>query len=95
MNNYSYDPDTIRHLLLNLFQHQLVFISHLNHIGKVRELTKKYNIVMIADEVITGFGRLGEWFGTMVWDVMPDITTTAKALQVDTSLWVQLLLQKK
>ena len=35
---------------------------------------------MIADEVITGFGRLGEWFGTMVWDVMPDITTTAKAL---------------
>ena len=46
----------------------------------IRELTEKYNIVMIADEVITGFGRLGEWFGTMVWDVVPDITTTAKAL---------------
>ena len=31
----------------------------------IRELTEKYNIVMIADEVITGFGRLGEWFGTL------------------------------
>ena len=35
---------------------------------------------MIADEVITGFGRLGEYFGPMNWGVQPDITTVAKAL---------------
>jgi len=46
----------------------------------IREVTEKYGILMIADEVITGYGRLGEWFGTMVWDVTPDLTTTAKAL---------------
>ena len=47
---------------------------------RLREIADKYNIVLIADEVITGFGRLGEYFGTMNWDVKPDITTVAKAL---------------
>ncbi|MBI64398.1 MAG: aspartate aminotransferase family protein [Chloroflexi bacterium] len=47
---------------------------------RLREIADKYNIVLIADEVITGFGRLGEYFGPMNWDVKPDITTVAKAL---------------
>jgi adenosylmethionine-8-amino-7-oxononanoate aminotransferase len=37
-------------------------------------------VVFIADEVITGFGRTGEWFGVNHWDVEPDIMTMAKAL---------------
>lgn len=47
---------------------------------RLREICDKYDVVLIADEVITGFGRTGEWFAPMNWDVQPDITTVAKAL---------------
>ncbi len=47
---------------------------------RLREIADQYDVVLIADEVITGFGRLGEWFGPMKWDVQPDITTVAKAI---------------
>ncbi|MEX0761296.1 MAG: aspartate aminotransferase family protein [Dehalococcoidia bacterium] len=47
---------------------------------RLREIADKYDVVLIADEVITGFGRLGTWFGPENWDVQPDITTVAKAL---------------
>jgi putrescine aminotransferase len=47
---------------------------------RLREIADQYDVVLIADEVITGFGRLGEWFGPMNWDVQPDITTVAKAI---------------
>lgn len=47
---------------------------------RLREIANKYNVLLIADEVITGFGRLGEYFGPMNWGVQPDITTVAKAL---------------
>ena len=41
---------------------------------------KKNNILLIADEVITGFGRLGQRFGTNVFDLQPDMVTVAKML---------------
>jgi adenosylmethionine-8-amino-7-oxononanoate aminotransferase len=47
---------------------------------RLREIADKYNVVLIADEVITGFGRTGEWFGPMHWGVRPDITAVAKAI---------------
>ena len=47
---------------------------------RLREIADQYGVVLIADEVITGFGRLGEWFGPTVWDVQPDITAVAKAI---------------
>ncbi len=47
---------------------------------RLREIADKHNVILIADEVITGFGRLGTWFGPMNWDVQPDITTVAKAI---------------
>ncbi len=47
---------------------------------RVRELCDKYNIVLIADEIICGFGRLGTWFGMERFGVVPDIMTVAKAL---------------
>ncbi|MDA1280748.1 MAG: aspartate aminotransferase family protein [Chloroflexi bacterium] len=47
---------------------------------RLREIADKYNVVLIADEVITGFGRLGEWFGPTNWGVQPDITAVAKAI---------------
>ena len=46
----------------------------------VREICDKYNIVLIADEIICGFGRLGSWFGMQRFGVDPDMMTVAKAL---------------
>jgi taurine--2-oxoglutarate transaminase len=46
----------------------------------VRELCTRHGIVMIADEVMCGFGRTGEWFAVNHWDVVPDIITMAKGL---------------
>ena len=47
---------------------------------RLREIADKYGVVLIADEVITGFGRTGEYFAPSNWGVQPDITTVAKAL---------------
>lgn len=46
----------------------------------VRALCDKYGIVMIADEVMAGFGRTGKWFAIEHWNVLPDIMTMAKGL---------------
>jgi taurine--2-oxoglutarate transaminase len=46
----------------------------------VRSLCDKYGIVMIADEVMSGFGRTGKWFAVEHWNVVPDIMTMAKGL---------------
>jgi taurine---2-oxoglutarate transaminase len=46
----------------------------------VRELCTKYDILLIADEVMSGFGRTGEWFAVNHWGVVPDIMTMAKGL---------------
>jgi adenosylmethionine-8-amino-7-oxononanoate aminotransferase len=46
----------------------------------VREICDRYGILLCADEVITGFGRTGEWFGSIKYDIQPDLITTAKGL---------------
>jgi len=46
----------------------------------VRELCDRYEILLCADEVITGFGRLGAWFGSELYDIRPDLITIAKGL---------------
>jgi adenosylmethionine-8-amino-7-oxononanoate aminotransferase len=46
----------------------------------VREICDKYDVLLIADEVITGFGKTGKMFGSMHWDLRPDIVSVAKAL---------------
>ena len=53
----------------------------------VRALCDKYGILMIADEVMSGFGRTGEWFAINHWKVVPDLMTMAKGL---TSAYVPL-----
>lgn len=50
------------------------------YMRRVREICTKYDVVFIADEVITGFGRTGKWFGMQHWGVHPDMMTMAKAL---------------
>jgi adenosylmethionine-8-amino-7-oxononanoate aminotransferase len=46
----------------------------------VREICDRYDILLCADEVITGFGRLGAWFGSERYDIRPDLITIAKGL---------------
>jgi taurine--2-oxoglutarate transaminase len=53
----------------------------------VRALCTKYGILMIADEVMSGFGRTGRWFGVDHWNVVPDLLSMAKGL---TSAYVPL-----
>ncbi|MCY1414695.1 Putrescine--pyruvate aminotransferase [compost metagenome] len=47
---------------------------------KVKEILAKYDILFVADEVICGFGRTGEWFGSDYYDLKPDLMTIAKGL---------------
>jgi len=46
----------------------------------VRKLCDKYGILMVCDEIMSGFGRTGEWFAVDHWKVVPDIMTMAKGL---------------
>lgn len=46
----------------------------------VREICDKYEVVLIADEVMTGWGRTGAWFGIEHWGITPDIIATAKGI---------------
>lgn len=50
------------------------------YMAGVREICDKYGIVMIADEVMAGFGRTGEWFAIQNFDVTPDLITFAKGV---------------
>lgn len=50
------------------------------YLDRVKEICDENNILLIADEVMTGFGRTGQWFGVQHWDVIPDIMTMAKGL---------------
>ena len=56
------------------------FIAPAGYWRGVRELCDRYDILLSADEVITGFGRLGYWFGSERYDIRPDIVTSAKGL---------------
>src|SRR5512147_1981976 len=50
------------------------------YIAGVRELCDRYDILMVADEVMAGFGRTGKWFAIDNWDTVPDLMTMAKGL---------------
>ena len=50
------------------------------YLAGVRALCDKHGIVMIADEVMAGFGRCGEWFAVDHWNVVPDLITFAKGV---------------
>ena len=47
---------------------------------KLRKICDKYGILLIADEVFSGFGRTGEWFAVDHWGVVPDMITMAKGV---------------
>ncbi len=50
------------------------------YMKRVREICTRHEVLFIADEVITGFGRTGQWFGVNHWEIEPDIMTMAKGI---------------
>jgi 4-aminobutyrate aminotransferase / (S)-3-amino-2-methylpropionate transaminase / 5-aminovalerate transaminase len=50
------------------------------YMGKIKKICEEHGILLIADEIQTGIGRTGTWFGMEHWGVAADIVTTAKAL---------------
>ena len=57
-----------------------VLIPPDGYLEGVRELCDRFGILLIADEVMSGFGRTGEWFAVNHWGVVPDIISVAKGL---------------
>jgi beta-alanine--pyruvate transaminase len=57
-----------------------VILPPQGYLKRLREITRKHGILLIFDEVITGYGRMGEAFAAQRWEVTPDIITTAKGL---------------
>jgi adenosylmethionine-8-amino-7-oxononanoate aminotransferase len=51
-----------------------------DYFPRVREICNRHDVLFAADEVITGFGRTGKWFGLEHWGVVPDIVQFAKAI---------------
>jgi len=50
------------------------------YLGRLREICSQHGVLLIADEVMTGWGRTGEWFAVNHWGIVPDILTTAKGV---------------
>jgi beta-alanine--pyruvate transaminase len=57
-----------------------VILPPVGYLKRIREICDKNDILLIFDEVITGFGRIGKPFAAQVFDVTPDLMTTAKGL---------------
>src|SRR5258706_838572 len=74
-------PETIAAILMeSVTGTNGIIIPPDGYMQGVRALCDKYGIVMIADEVMSGFGRTGKWFAIEHWNVVPDIITMAKGL---------------
>lgn len=57
-----------------------VFLPPKEYLPRIREICDEFDILMVADEVMTGWGRTGKWFGVDNWNVVPDMMTMAKGL---------------
>ena len=57
-----------------------VIVPPAGHLRALRDLCRRHDILFVADEVITGFGRVGAWFASVMWDLEPDLLTMAKGI---------------
>ena len=75
------DPSTIAAFIMEpVLGAGGVIVPHESFMPGVRELCTKYGILLVSDEVITAFGRTGDWSGARHWGVQPDLMCTAKAI---------------
>ncbi len=74
-------PDTIAAFIMEpILGAGGVIPPHASFMPGVREICSRHGILLIADEVITAFGRTGSWTGSRHWGVQPDMMCTAKAI---------------
>ncbi|MFN2126400.1 MAG: aminotransferase class III-fold pyridoxal phosphate-dependent enzyme [Anaerolineales bacterium] len=74
-------PDTIAAIIIEpVTGTNGVIIPPEGYLQGIREICNRYDILLIADEVMSGFGRTGKWFAVEHWDVVPDLITMAKGL---------------
>lgn len=66
-----------------------VIVPPKEYLPRIREITREHGVFLVADEVMSGWGRTGEWFAVDNWGVKPDVLTTAKGI---TSAYVPLSL---
>lgn len=75
------DPDSIAAILMEPVAGSCgAYTAPAGYFERLREICDEYEILLITDEVITGFGRCGEWFGVETEDVEPDMITFAKGV---------------
>ena len=75
------NPDTVAALFMEgITGSNGIIVPPEDYWPRLREITKKYGILLVSDEVMSGFGRTGEWFSVNHWNVVPDIITMAKGL---------------
>ncbi len=75
------NPDTVAALFMEgVTGSNGILVPPDDYWPRLREITRKYGILLISDEVMSGFGRTGKWFAVDHWDVVPDIMTIAKGL---------------
>jgi taurine--2-oxoglutarate transaminase len=77
---FKNDPNIAAFMLEPIVGSNGVLVPPDDYLPKLRALTKKYGILLIADEVMAAWGRTGEWFCVDKWGVTPDILTTAKGV---------------
>jgi adenosylmethionine-8-amino-7-oxononanoate aminotransferase len=74
-------PETVAMVIMEPVQNQGgSFVAPAGYWAGVREICDRYGILLCADEVITGFGRVGALFGSELYDIRPDMITCAKGL---------------
>jgi adenosylmethionine-8-amino-7-oxononanoate aminotransferase len=74
-------PETVAAVIMEPVQNAGgCFVPPEGYWQRVREICDEYNVLLISDEVICAWGRLGEWFGAQRYDYLPDLITTAKGL---------------
>jgi adenosylmethionine-8-amino-7-oxononanoate aminotransferase len=74
-------PETVAMVIMEPVQNAGgSFTPPAGYFAGVREICDRYGILLCADEVITGFGRVGAWFGSERYDIRPDLMTCAKGL---------------
>jgi 4-aminobutyrate---pyruvate transaminase len=77
----SEDPETVAAMIAEpIIGAGGVILPPATYWEKMQAVLKRYDVMLIADEVICGFGRTGEWWGTTTYGLSPDIMTCAKAL---------------
>jgi adenosylmethionine-8-amino-7-oxononanoate aminotransferase len=74
-------PDTVAAVFLEPVQNAGgCFTPPEGYFQRVREICDEHDVLLVSDEVICSFGRLGEWFGAQRYGYQPDVVTTAKGL---------------